>query len=270
MAPRPLFEPGSRALRARVLAAKSREELLERAKGFRELWKEAEKHPDLIAEYLATAAGRLSEYLVYLAASGDKEMAEELLKKLRRLLDYRPEVSVATRLMLRLFGVGHGANLDEVVDAFEPQLSPEFWPALSMLAGRLQRDRALEECAKLFEAELCDIIAAAAAGNRVAAERLRSVTEKLAPETSLLLDKVDGKTLVEVQAPMQSQAQLAFMLLAAVEGRVDAVRLHGLLGSVKFKEPLLQRLFRAVYENCGDLNSEGCRLALLKLYYLHH
>jgi hypothetical protein len=96
------------ALRARVLAAKSWRELLERAKGFRELWKEAEKHPDLIAEYLATAAGRLSEYLVYLAVSGDKEMAEELLKKLRRLLDYRPEFSVVTRLMLRLLGGGSG------------------------------------------------------------------------------------------------------------------------------------------------------------------
>jgi hypothetical protein len=60
------------------------------------------------------------------------------------------------------------------------------------------------------------------------------------------------------------------MLLAAVEGRADAVRLHGLEGSAGFEEPLLRRLFRAVYENCGDLNSEGCRLALLKLYYLHY
>jgi hypothetical protein len=84
-----------------------------------------------------------------------------------------------------------------------------------------------------------------------------------------LLDKVDGKTLVEVLAPRSSQALLAFMLLAAVEGGVDAVRLHGLWGSAGFKEPLPRRLFRAVYENCGDLNSEGCRLALLKLYYNH-
>jgi hypothetical protein len=83
-----------------------------------------------------------------------------------------------------------------------------------------------------------------------------------------LLDKVDGKTLVEVLAPGYSSAQLAFMLLAAVEGRADAVRLHGLWGSARSREPLPRRLFRAVYENCGDLNSEGCRLALLKLYYL--
>jgi len=57
------------------------------------------------------------------------------------------------------------------------------------------------------------------------------------------------------------------MLLAAVEGRVDAVRLHGLLGSVDYRNNVNKPLFRAVYENCGDLDSEGCRVALLKLYY---
>ena len=89
------------------------------------------------------------------------------------------------------------------------------------------------------------------------------------PEAHPLLDKADGRTLVEILTPRYSLAQLVFMLLAAVEGRVDAVRLHGLLGSAWIKEPLPRRLFRAVYENCGDLNSEGCRTALLKLYYYH-
>jgi hypothetical protein len=28
--------------------------------------------------------------------------------------------------------------------------------------------------------------------------------------------------------------------------------------------------FRAVYESCSDLNGEGCRTALLKLYYYHY
>jgi len=88
------------------------------------------------------------------------------------------------------------------------------------------------------------------------------------PEARPLLDRVDGRTLVEVLAPGGSQAQLAFMLLAAVERRADAVRLHGLWGSARTKEPLPRRLFRAVYESCSDLNGEGCRTALLKLYYL--
>jgi hypothetical protein len=85
-----------------------------------------------------------------------------------------------------------------------------------------------------------------------------------------LLDKVDGKTLVEVLAPIYSSARLAFMLLAAVEGRADAVRLHGLWGYVTSVDNVNQPLFRAVYENCGKLDSEDCRLALLKLYYYHY
>jgi hypothetical protein len=259
------------ALRARVLAAKSWGGLLERAKGFRDLWREAEEHREPTAGYLTTAAFRLGEYLVYLAASGDRERAKDLLKERRWLLDYVPEVSVAARLMLRLFGVGEGARQEEVVEAFGPHLPPEFRPALSMLAGRLQRDKAPDECAKLPEAELCVDAVASAAGNRVATERLRSGSgiEKVVPETRPLLDRVDGRTLVEVLAPEYSLARLAFMLLAAVEGRADAVRLHGLLGSARLEEPLPQRLFRAVYESCSDLNGERCKMALLKLYYYH-
>jgi hypothetical protein len=181
--------------------------------------------------------------------------------------------------MLRLFGVGDGARLKEVVDVFKHELSPEFLPALWLLAGHLQRDKVPDECnrlsnAQLSKAEVCDIIVAAAAGNRVAAERLRSVLrsaiESEASEARPLLDKADGRTLVEVLAPRGSQAQLAFMLLAAVEGRADAVRLHGLLGSLAYLGTIGQPLCSAVYENCGELNSEGCRLALLKLYYYHY
>ena len=257
------------ALRARVLAAKSWGELLERAKGFRELWKEAEEHREPTAGYLARAVFILGEYLVYLAASGDRERAEELLKEWRWLLDYDEAFSVATRLMLRVLGMGEGARQEEVVEAFKPQLSPEHLPALLMLAGRLQKEEALEICKRLPKPEVCIIIVAAAAGDRVAVEILRSALEKVVSETRLLLKKADGRTLVEVLAPMYSQALLALMLLAAVEGRADAVRLHGLLGSAEFEESLPRRLFRDVYENCGDLNREGCRLALLKLYYYH-
>jgi hypothetical protein len=90
------------------------------------------------------------------------------------------------------------------------------------------------------------------------------------PEAHPLLDKADGRTLVEVLAPRYSHAQLAFMLLTAVEGRTDAIRLQVLWGSAWIMGPLPRRLLRAVYENCGDLNSEECRMALLKLYYYHY
>jgi len=49
---------------------------------------------------------------------------------------------------------------------------------------------------------------------------------------------------------------------------VEELRRLGLvLGSAAFRKPLPRRLFRDVYEKCGELQSEGCRLALLKLYY---
>jgi hypothetical protein len=263
----------SLALRARVFAAKSWRELLERAGGFWELWEEAKKHLKPTARYLATAALPLGEYLVYLAASGDKRGAEELLRKWRWLLDYDPRASVNTRLMLRLLGVGDGARLKEVVDVFESSIWREYQPALLMLAGRLQKNEASNRCEQLPKPEVCVNAVAAATGDQDAVEKLRlkmrlKIKRKV-PEASLLLDRVDGRTLVEVLAPKYPSAQLAFTLLAAVEGRADAVRLHGLWGSATSREPLPQQLSLAVYENCGDLNSEGCRLALLKLYYYH-
>jgi len=90
------------------------------------------------------------------------------------------------------------------------------------------------------------------------------------PKAHSSLDRVDEKALVEVLASEYSPAQCTFMLLAAVREGAKAVRLHGLWGSVRFKRPLARRHFSAVYENCGDLNSEGCKLALLKLYNLHY
>jgi hypothetical protein len=183
--------------------------------------------------------------------------------------------------MLKLFGMGEGAKLYEIVYVFEPRLLPEFRPALLMLASRLQRDKALERCEQLpnaqqSKARVCINAVYAVAGGQMATHRLKSSIEEVLPSIGevmqvahRLLNEVDGRSLVEVLAPGDSQTQTVFMLLAAVEGRSKAVRPHGLLGSARSKRPLARRLFRAVYENCGDLNSEGCRMALLKLYYYH-
>ena len=122
--------------------------------------------------------------------------------------------------MLRLFGVGEGAKLEEVVKVFEPWLSSEHLPALLMLTGRLQKDEALKKCVELSKtkdhtgvsskAEDCVNAVKAAAGNRIAAEILRSKIKKklrlklkTESETQMahLLLEVDGKTLVEVLAP---------------------------------------------------------------------
>ncbi len=259
----------SLALKTRVLAAKSWEELLERAKGFLELWKEAEKHLELTAWDLATAAVTLGQCLVYLTVSGNIAETVKLLKEWRWLLDYVPEVSVATRLMLKVLGVGEGARLEEVVDVFGPWLSSEYRPALRLLAGYLQKEEALEVCKKLPKSEVCVDAVVSVASYQEAAEKSKLEIKSETPETRPLRNEVDGRSLVEALATTYSHARLAFMLLAAVEGRVDAVRLHGLWGSVAYVDSVNRPLFRAVYENCGDLNSEECRMALLKLYYYH-
>jgi hypothetical protein len=81
---------------------------------------------------------------------------------------------------------------------------------------------------------------AAAAGNQEAAERLKSRNrERVMPEARLLLDKVDGRTLVEVLAPEYSHALARLHVAGGCGGRADAVRLHGLLGSAWAKEPYL-------------------------------
>ena len=266
----------SLALRTRVFAVKSWKEFHKTAEGFQKLWEETEEHLDPIAEYLVTAVGTLGEYLVYLAAFGDKERAEKLLKEWRWLLDYVPEASVITRLMLRLFSVGEEGKLDEIVYVFWPRLLQGYYPALWLLAGLLQKDKALEICKQLSRSEVCVVAVDAAAGSQEATKRFKSFIGKVRPNivkvmrrAHRLLNRVDGRSLVEVLAPGDSRTRLALMLLAAVEGRVDVVRLHGLLGSVDYRNNVNKPLFRAVYENCGDLDSEGCRMALLKLYYLH-
>jgi len=257
------------ALQARVIAAGNWEELLKTAEGLRELWEETEKRlrsPDI--HFLAPPL--LSEYLVYLAASGKGELAAEQLRKQQELLKYSPLVSVAVRLMLKLLGVGEGVPREEVLETFTGEFSTVFLLTLSMVADRLQRDKALEECDQLPETEDRVDAAASVAGDQAAIELLRSCIGKVVPETRPLLDRVDGRTLVEVLAPRYSLARLAFMLLAAVEGRADAVRLHGLWGSAAYRGTVLQPLFRAVYESCSDLNGKECRMALLKLYYYHY
>jgi hypothetical protein len=158
----------------------------------------------------------------------------KLLKGRRWLLDYDLRASVATRLMLGLFSVWEGAKLKEVVETFKPQLLPEFWPALLMLAGRMQKEEALEECAQ-SPSEVCVDAVAATVGNHEAVERLRSEIEREVPEAHHLLGKAEGRTLVEAPAPEYSWAQLAFMSPTAKEGRADAVRLHGLWGSARSK-----------------------------------
>jgi len=258
------------ALQARIIAANSWEEFLKAAKGFLKLWGEVERQPISeeisllnVVHYLVKLLV-FSEYLIYLASSGKRELAKEQLKKLNRLL-----FSEAIVLMLKLLGVGEGVPREKVLEAFTGEVNPVLQFFQSVVASRFHKDEALEKCEQSLRTKIQAIVMSSATSEQADIEMLRSCIKKVVQNPSALLDKVDGRTLVEVLTPKYSHARLALMLLVAVEGRAEAVRLHGLVGSVTYKGTVLQPLFRAVYDNCGDLNSKECRLALLKLYYYH-
>jgi len=261
------------ALQARIIAANSWEEFLKAGKGFRELWGEVERQPISEEISLINVVHYLvkflvfNEYLIYLASSGKRELATEQLKK-HEVLNRSLSVSKATMLMLKLFGVGEGVPREEVLETFTGEINV-LQRFLSVLANRFHKDDALEMCEQSLGVKVHAVVMSSATSEQADIELLKSCIKKVVQKPYALLDRADVRTLLEVLAPRDSHARLAFMLLAATEGRADAVRLHGLLGSAAYKGTVLQPLFRAVYENCGDLNSEGCRLALLKLYYYH-
>jgi hypothetical protein len=176
---------------------------------------------------------------------------KHLLKE-RLLLDCVPEVSVVARLMLRVLGVGEGARLEKVVDVFGPWLSSEYRPALWLLAGYLQKDETLEICKRLPKPEVCVDAVVSVASDQEAAEKSKLEINNVTPETRPLRDEVVERTLVEALATTSSHALFAFMLLAAVEGRAKAVRVHGLLGYLAYLGTIAQLLFNAVYKNCSD------------------
>jgi len=102
----------------------------------------------------------------------------------------------------------------------------------------------------------------------MAIKRMRSFIGKVVPKAHRSPDRVDGEAL---GLGTWRLSDAACLHVAGSYGgqsrRGHATRLRGPAG---LKESPPRQLFRAVCENCGDSNSEGCKLTLLKLYYLHH
>ncbi len=82
-----------------------------------------------------------------------------------------------------------------------------------MLAGRMQKDKALEE--RGYAKDCVDAVASTA-GDQEAADSPKLEMESKSPETYLLLEVTDDKTLMENLASSSSAALFVFILLAAV------------------------------------------------------
>jgi len=86
-----------------------------------------------------------------------------------------------------------------------------------------------------------------------------------------LWEDLDGKSLVQLLAPIPSNACLAFTLYSLANGDTDLARRHALLGSIRARveNMLLSRLFREAYDSCCNTGDEKFKSALLKLFYYH-
>ena len=282
----------SLAERCRVLGAGSLEELRGRARAFEGLWSKAKKRQNLIKHYLEAESKALAEYLVFIALEDRKDEISELLEREKWLLRLFPKIGVTTRLILKLLGVKvEKPEAWEVAVALGSRVYAELQPAFNTLMGR-SRD-ALNKCDKLIgeKRENCHIAVNAVNGDKDAITelRLRSINmlshilnvllrgdivqdfeEKRFVQIFYreLLDFVDRRNvsaLIQLVAPLASDARFPLMLWALVNGDEELARAHAKLGAMSHKKKLLRRLFREAAIAQGD----ELKLALLKLFYYH-
>jgi len=243
----------------------------------------------------------LGDYLVSLALTGDHETINKLLEEHLWVLNANEQVSVLTRLMLNallsprvgLSGELEGklsVNPEELIDAFGSDMHSEFLPALMVALGIVKPEVGIKLCEEFNDEDCVDSVLAVK-GDSAAVKRLRewlinafqevlNVSLNSFKELGVDIDTVlsefrglvnglDGKSLVQLNAPRGSMAWLALMLYALINGDERLAKAHALYGAVDVGEKLLTRLFLEAYRACCDLKNESFRRAIAKLFFLH-
>jgi len=102
--------------------------------------------------------------------------------------------------------------------------------------------------------------------------------ESLNNELRGLIHELSGKSLLSVDSfsfcskheqRRCSWAHLTYVLYALINGNEKLAKAHALYGAIYSSSKLLRRLFLEVYKECCDLKSEGFRLALARLFFIH-
>jgi tetratricopeptide (TPR) repeat protein len=285
-----------RGLALRVGAIKGSlvgDELVRLVNGFRQLYEEAfnEEHFMRTAKYLSIASHVLGDYLVSLALTGNYETMSKLLEEHWWVLYADEQASVLTRLMLNAL-LGHRVGLSgELINAFEPYMYIKFLPALRVALGIAKPEDGYKVC-KLKRRDCRGAVLAAADDsdaiwwlrwkliynfNERISEKERSGwlrelgfdANAMISEFRKLVNELDGKSLVQLIAPVSSMARLALMLHALINGDERLAKAHALIGAVDFGEKLPTRLFLETYGACCDLGKDEFRRAIAKLFFLH-
>jgi len=279
----------------------------ELVKKFQQLYEETfnKKHFRLTVIYLSYASLILSNYLVSLALINDVKKIHELLEEYWWVLETDYEVSVLTRLTLNALLSPKdklGSELKyvlvvepwELIVAFKDRIDSEF--ASSFIFRFMGLENAENACKSVMgstgEENYKDAVLTAK-GDSAAVEQLRRKLindfreqilrieksswfrglgfddDALVSEFKKLVSGLDCESLVQLLAPIDPRAQLAFMLYSLIDGNEELAKAHALKGAVNFGEKLPTRLLLEAYEACCDLNDDGFRRAIARLFFYH-
>jgi hypothetical protein len=279
------------------------DELVKLVDGFKQLYEEtfSKEHFEYTARYLNIASYILGGYLVSLALMGDDETISKLLGEHWWVLNANKEVSVLARLMLdallspkiELSSELKGklsVNPEELIETFNYGMIS---PALMVAFGIVRPEDGYEKCKSIknsTEKRDCKCAIFAAMSDNATVVLLREwlinrlqelLIEKLGllKEPSIdvnvllnefrrLVNKLDGKSLVQLLAPETSVALLALMFYALINGNKELAKVYALIGAVSVTEKLFVRLFLKTYEAYYNLSNEEFRRAMAKLFFL--
>jgi hypothetical protein len=240
---------------------------------------------------------------VSLAPTGDDKKINKLLEEHLWVLNANKRYSVLTRLMLNAL-LGPRGKLSsklkgklivesrELIETFKGEIND--LPALMVAFGIVRHDYGVAMCTSindLAEGAACMHAVFAAVNNDTAVVRLReqsidtfrkfligklSLLKELGADVDALFNEfkglvngLDGKSLVQLIAPISSMAGLALMLHALVNGNEKLAKAHALYGAANVDKKLLTRLYLEAYRACCDLGSESFRRAIAKLFFYH-
>jgi hypothetical protein len=188
----------------------------------------------------------------------------------------------------------------ELIETFKNRIYREFLPALMVTYRLVGPEDGYEECESIkvsMRKKICKSAVSAAKGDGVAIKQLRerlidtfskrvsreelNLLKGFSFDVKSLIDKfrglvngpnsneLDVKSLVQLLAPIDPRARLAFMLYSLIDGNEELAKAHALIGAVEATEKLPARLFLETYESCCDLSNESFRRAVAKLFFYH-
>jgi len=224
---------------------------------------------------------------VSLALTGDHETISKLLEKHWWVLNANKQASVLTRLTLNALLRPRGGlsgelkgrlsvNPGELIDAFGSDMHSEFLPALRVALGITKPDMyaisvAMNDNAAVVQLRgwLIDAFRELLLEKLGLLKELGADADAMLNEFMELVYGLDGKSLVQLLAPIDPRARLAFMLYSLINGNKELAKAHALIGAVEATEKLPARLFLETYESCCDLSNESFRRAIAKLFFYY-